>query len=251
MSRSIWLALCLIATAAAAGAQDIATGDAALLKFDLDTALAAYRAVHQQQPDNYEAAWKLARALADKGTLTKERAEQKRLYVEAEALAREAVRLNPKDSKGHAYLAVAVGKLALYEGGKRKVELSKEVQAEAGKAIELNPQEDLGYHVLGVWHREMVELNWMLKKFAEFLYGRFPPASLENALTNLARAAELAPEVLAHRVELGITQASARQWQNAEATLEHALAMPRRWVTDEHYRQQAVAALKRVKPHVK
>jgi hypothetical protein len=83
---------------------------------------------------------------------------QERLYIEAEQLARMAVHLSPEDSKSHLYLSVAVGKLALYEGGRRKVELSKETKVEAERAVALNPNEDVGYHVLTIWHREMVEL---------------------------------------------------------------------------------------------
>src|SRR2546426_175303 len=118
MSRSVWLAALLVAVASAQAAETAATtiaaGDEALAKFDLAGALTAYRDAHRLAPDNYEAAWKLARALCDQATLAKDRAEQKRLCVEAESPARAAVRLNPSDSKGHAYLSIAVGKLALY-----------------------------------------------------------------------------------------------------------------------------------------
>jgi tetratricopeptide (TPR) repeat protein len=251
MSRSVWLGAWLAGLASVSWAQQIADADAALGRFELEQALAIYRAVHQRQPDNYEATWKLCRALVDKGTLSRQRAEQKQLFVEAERLAREAVRLNPSDAKGHTYLAIALGKLALFEGGRRKVELSKEVKSEAEKAIELNPAEDLAHHVLGVWNREMVELNWVLKKFAEFLYGRFPPASLQQALEHLRRAAELAPATVPHRVELGITLAAAHNWTEAAAELQRALAMPKAWVTDEYYWQLAGQTLERVKRHLR
>ena len=157
------------------------------------------------------------------------------------------MRLNPNDSKGHVYLSVAVGKLALFLGGKQKVELSKEVKTEAEKAVDLNPKEDIAYHVLGVWNREMVELNWVLKKFAELLYGRFPPASFDQATANLRKATELAPNVVAHHVELGITLADARHWAEANKELEHALAMPKAWATDDHYKGLAKKKLEEVK----
>ena len=194
MSRSLWLALFLFGAVTGARAQqDIAAGDAALAKFDLPSALKAYRAAHARSPDDYEAAWKLARALCDKSTLSKDLGEQKQCCIEAEQLARAAVKLKPDDSKGRAYLAVAVGKLALYEGGKRKVELASEVKKEAERAIKLNDKEDLAYHVLGVWNREMVELNWVLRKFAELIYGKFPSASLDDAIHDLERASQLEP----------------------------------------------------------
>ncbi len=251
MSRSLWLALFLFGAVTGARAQqDIAAGDAALAKFDLPSALKAYRAAHARSPDDYEAAWKLARALCDKSTLSKDLGEQKQCCIEAEQLARAAVKLKPDDSKGRAYLAVAVGKLALYEGGKRKVELASEVKKEAERAIKLNDKEDLAYHVLGVWNREMAELNWILRKFAELLYGKFPAASLDDAIHDLERASQLEPGTIPHRVELGITLVSARRWREANDTLEKALTMPRAWVTDEYYWDQARLALKRVKPHL-
>jgi len=160
------------------------------------------------------------------------------------------VKLKPDDSKGHAYLAVTVGKLGLYEGGKRKVELANEVQKEAEQAIKLNNKEDLGYHVLGVWNREMVELNWVLRKFAELIYGKFPSASLDDAVHDLTRATQIAPQIVPHRVELGITFASGRRWQEANENLEKALAMPKAWVTDEYYWEKARQALPRVKSHL-
>ena len=227
-------------TLAQAGSADkLPSGDAALARFALDAALTAYRAAQQAAPGSYEATWKLARALADKSTLTKERAEQKKLILEAEQLARAAVRLQPADSKGHAYLAISVGKLALFEGGKRKVELSKEVKTEAEQAIALNPKEDLAYHTLAIWHREMVGLNFFLRTFAELFYGKFPPASLDTAQANLQQAVALAPTVVAHRVELGLTLIVAGKRAEAREQLDKALALPKAWVTDEYYRDLA------------
>jgi hypothetical protein len=251
MSRSLWLALCLfVAISTAQGQTDIATGDAALERFDLNSALKAFRAAHVHAPDDYEATWKLARALIDTSTISKDADQQKQCCIEAEGLARSAVKLKPDGSKGHAYLAVAVGKLALYEGGKRKVSLASEVKTEAEHAVKLDDKEDLGYHVLGVWNREMAELNWMLREFAELLYGKFPSASLDEAIHNLERARQIAPHIIPHRVELGITFASAHRWQEANDNLETALAMPRAWVTDDYYWNLARQNLSRVKPHL-
>jgi tetratricopeptide (TPR) repeat protein len=251
MSRSVWLAVCFFGIVRVVQAQqEIATGDAAMAKFDLDSALKAYRAAYTRSPEDYEAAWKLARALIDKGLLSKDGVEQRRFCTEAEQLARTAVKLNYGDSKGHTYLAVAVGKLALYEGGKRKVELAIEVKREADRAVRRNNKEDLAYHVLGVWNREMAELNWFLRKFAEMLYGSFPSATLDDAIQDLEQAAQIAPNVVPHRVELGNTLASAHRWQEANDNLEKALAMPRAWVTDDYYWDLARETLKRVKPHL-
>jgi tetratricopeptide (TPR) repeat protein len=251
------LAAILVGALAALGAEPavvsttIAAGDAALEKLDLETAITAYRSALVASPDSYEALWKLARTLTDKATLSTQPDEQKRLCIEAAELARKAVGLSSADAKGHAYLAVAVGKLALFEGGKRKVELSKEVKAEAEKALELDPDEDVALHVLAIWNREMVELGWFLRTFAQLLYGKLPPASLDLAISDLRRASALRPDVIPHHVELGITLASARRWAEAKAELEKGLALPTGWVTDDYYRGLARTSLVQVQRHLK
>ena len=229
----------------------VEAGDAELAKFDLDTAIRDYRLALQSQPNNYEATWKLCRGLVDEGTLTRLRADQKLRFVEAERLARRAVALHPEDANGHLYLAVAVGKLALFEGGKRKVELSKEVKVEAEKALALNPNEDIAYHVLGVWHREMTKLNWLLKQFAELLYGDLPASSLDESLKNLRHAAELAPENVAHQVELAKTLVAVGSWGAARKTIDHAQMMRNTWVTDNYYKTEAAEMLGLVNRHLR
>jgi tetratricopeptide (TPR) repeat protein len=248
----------LLVGALAAGAPEpadvaamIAAGDVAMDTLDLEAGIAAYRLALEAAPESYEATWRLVRALTDKATLSKASSEQKGLCVEAETLARKAVNLSPSDANGHAYLAVAVGKLALFEGGKRKVELSKEVKAEAEKALQLNPDDDVALHVLAIWNREMVELGWFLKSFAQLLYGKFPPASLDAAISDLRRATELKPDVIPHHVELGITLASAKRWAEAKVELEKGLSLPTAWVTDDYYRALARASLARVKAHLR
>ena len=255
MNRSALVALAVFSLTstgfAADASQFIAAGDEALTKFDLTKATAAYTSAFKLDPQNYDVNWRLARALADASTLETDNAKKKSLLLDAQDHARIAVRLNPTGSKGHAYLAVVVGKLALFEGGRTKVELSKEVKTEAEKAIALDAQEDLAYHVLGVWNREMVELNWLLRKVAEVLYGAFPPATMDNAEKNLRRAVELAPHTLAHQVELGRTLAAAGKWTEAKTTLDRARAMPKTWVTDDYYKKLAEEKLKEVNRHLR
>jgi tetratricopeptide (TPR) repeat protein len=234
----------------AEAASQLVAGDAALARLDLRAAVAAFRAAVGVAPASYEAAWKLARALADSATLSQDRQEQEKLCTEAEGFARKAVLLDPAGAQGHDCLAIALGKLALFEGGKRKVELSKEVKAEAEKALERDPNDDLALHVLAIWNRELVQLNWFLRQAAQVLYGRLPQASLDAAIADLKRASELRPDVIPHHVEFGITLEAARRWPEARAELEKALALPTGWVTDDYYRGLARTHLARVRAHL-
>jgi hypothetical protein len=127
------------------------------------------------------------------------------------------------------------------------VRLSREIKAEAETALVIDPDQDLAHHVLGVWNREVVELSGVLRFFANTFLGGIPKASLDEALAHLRRATELGPDVIPHRVELGITLASGKRYQEAEAELQRALSMPTSWVTDDYYRAKARDALAKVR----
>jgi tetratricopeptide (TPR) repeat protein len=228
----------------------LAAGDSALAKFDLRAATAAYEQAYRAAPGSYEAAWKLARAAVDSATNSTERVSQKRLCLRADTLSRAAVALNPAGAKGHVYRAIALGKLALFEGGKQKVRLSHAIKAEADTALRLDPKEDLAHHVVGVWNREIVELPGLLRFFANAFYGSVPEASLDSALFHLRRAETLRPDVVPHRVEAGITLAAARRYPEAAAELRAALDLPTGWVTDGFYRAKARKALADVRRHL-
>ena len=208
--------LFLTAICAVCEANDwVRVGDEAYRHGDLAKAVEAYRSARHADPKNYEANWKLARSLNDQGLLMKRSPQQKECFLEALAFAQEATRLNPKDSKAVVYVAISEGKVALFEGGKKKIELGKDVKAQAEKAIELNPREDLAYHVLGVWNREMATLNPFLKTFAQWFYGKFPPASLDASVMNFKKAIGLNEMAVAHHAELGLTYLEIRKWAEA------------------------------------
>ena len=100
-------------------------GDEAYARCDLAAAIDSYRAVLKADPNRFDANWKLARALNDRGTLMKRSDAQKACYVEAESLSREAIRLNPNDASGYVFLAISEGKEGLFEGGRRSESLSR------------------------------------------------------------------------------------------------------------------------------
>jgi tetratricopeptide (TPR) repeat protein len=255
MTRGLAVVLVAWATGASAAnpprdspaAAALAAGDSAVVRLDLNAALSAYAHAHRADPNSYDAAWKLARALADRATLSTKTADQLRDCTEAESLARAAIALEPRRAEGHTFLAIALGKRALFEGGKKRVRLAYAIKAQADTAVAIDSTADLAHHVLGVWNREIVALSGPERFFGTMLFGKLPQGSMEEALDQLRTAVRLQPQVVPHHVDLGVTLAAAHRDREAEDELERALAVPTSWVTDDYYRAKARAALVKLK----
>jgi len=213
---------------------------AAAVPGDLAAERTALTAAVQANPGDYAAQWNLARVLIDLGNLEADGGRKQALYDEAVTHARAAVALQPGDTWGHHYLAASVGKLALTVGGKRKIELSKEVRDEAEKAIACDPDNDRSHHILGRWNREVAHLSPVLKLAAKVVYGGVPQgASDEKAVAEFKEAIRINPQHVNHHLELGITYMEMKQFVAAIAEFETALALPDADPNDAAYKAEA------------
>jgi tetratricopeptide (TPR) repeat protein len=177
------------------------------------------------RPDDPELLWKTARAISNLADETPGEAGDEARMEEAVELSRRAVHAGPAISRTHTTLAASLGKLALFRGGKRKVELAREVEREARRAAELDPRDFAPFTVLGVLDRELATLNPLLRGFAGALFGGLPDASLERSEALLARAVWLAPDYVAPHLELARTYLEMDRSAEARAELEKALAL--------------------------
>ena len=177
--------------------------------------------------------------------------KQKELYYLARDAANSAVSHGPNNAEAHFELAVALGRVALSEGGKTKVQLSVAVKEEAEKAIELDPQHDGALHVLARWHREVANLSGILKAFAKILYGGLPPASNEEAVEYFKRAIIIDPDHINHHLELARTYVNMKEWQLAMDEFEKVLALPVADADDPSHKENAQEEMKDVEKKLK
>ena len=222
-------------------------GDRLLGEFRTVAAVDAYRAGLARSPDDVELLWKTARALSNLTDETPGRAGDEELLREAVTLSRRAVRSGPAVSRARVTLAASVGKLALFEGGRRKVELAREVEREARRAAELDPRDFAPFTVLGVLERELATLNPLLRGFAGALFGGLPEASLERSAALLERATRLAPDYVAPHLELARTYVELDREADARAALERALELAPREQLDRVLQEQARALLRELR----
>ncbi len=207
---------------------------------DLDTSRNAAAAVLAEAPGDYEASWMLARVLIDIGNREQDDNARKAAYSEAVENARTAVAASPDDTWGHHYLAAALGKLALTEGGKKKIELSKEVREEAELAIECDPSNDKSHHILGRWNREVATLSPLLKLAAKVVYGGVPKgATKEKAVTHFQEAIRINPEHINHHLELGVTYMKMQRYEDALLEFQTVASLENSDPNDSDYKEEA------------
>jgi len=189
----------------ALGAEDVdhLIGDAEQLekKGDTDSAITVLQIADRLSPENIEVTKLLARQYVLKVDDATDPSAKKTFAQMALDLARKAADKLPNDSEAQVALAAAYGKLCDLVDGKTKVEYSKQVYVEATKALRLDPGSDFGHLILAQWNFQMAFLNPFLKVLAQMIYGQFPAASKEEAISQYEKAIELAPERIVHHAE--------------------------------------------------
>ncbi len=235
---------------AAAVSEVRAEGDSLYAKFDYEGALRAFHAGLGADSTSYDLWWRVARSLVDRGTraeFDQHKSQAETAFNEAVRAARKATALSPDGWEGHQNLALALGRLALFKGGKEKIRISKDVKAEADRTIWLNPNADRAYHILARWNRGVAELSFLEKAAAKVVYGGVPKgATMEKAVTNLEKAVELNPTNANHHLELGRTYLKMDLKSRAREQFEKALASPLTSPFDKEYKEQAQALLSKL-----
>jgi len=224
----------------------LVAGDSLFNALDNQSALKEYLSAYNLDSLNYDANWKVARAYVDVGaTLDGDlRAEY---YKKGEFHARKATQIDTQGSKGHLYLSIALGRVALDAGAKERIKLSKEVKKEVDLAIKYDPNDDIAYHVLGRWNRKLANLSWIERGFANIFLGGVPKeASNENAVDCFNKAIELKPGHINHHLELGKTYEMMDLEDKAREEYQKCLDLPKTASEDDKYKQEAKTLLEKL-----
>jgi tetratricopeptide (TPR) repeat protein len=233
-------------------ADHIRQGDEFYAKFDDAKALDEYLLAVKAEPTNYEALWKASRAYFDVGDLVDQKEQnaaekQKKLYLQSESYARQAIRANPNDTWGHFFLSAAMGKHALLLGKKEQINMSRSIKAEIERAIALDANNDLAYHALGRWHRRMAEIGGMQRFFGGIIFGSIPKGTFAEAEQYFKKAILLNPDYTNHHLELGRTYLDMKKYDLATQEFQKCLECPITTAKCESYKQEAQQELDKLK----
>jgi tetratricopeptide (TPR) repeat protein len=226
---------------------ELALGKEAYARFDNEAALEHFRSAVEVHPDDVEALWRLGLACAEVGKAREDVDRQKaeELYREGVTAARRAVAAGPDTPNAHFVLAVCLGRLALLEGGKRRIRLANEVKKEAERTIELEPRHDGAYVVLGRWNDAVATLGWFRRAVGGVIYGGLPSGgTVEKAAEMFRKAVELDPTRPGHHLEYARALIQLRRYPEASRQLRACLELPRVQWDDPASKAEAARLLK-------
>jgi hypothetical protein len=186
-------------------------------------AIATYLSVLESR--EADVLWRLAGTYADMGLAAPEE-DQKALFERAVEYGRKGVRAAPNSCFAHTMLAISLGRLAPFVSTKEAIRISREVKQEADQAIALDKENFIPYIVLGIWNREISNLGFFEKAFANIFYDCLPEASMEASAMNLDRAVALKPEALTPHFELAITCWKLGEKEKARRELRQVIDRP-------------------------
>jgi tetratricopeptide (TPR) repeat protein len=158
------------------------------------------------------------------------------------------VQASPDSADGHYILAAAIGRASLTKSKKERVRRAAEIRTEALRAIELNPQQDRAYHVLGRWNAEVMRLSGLQRFLAKSFMGGavFSQASWNHAIEYLAKAVELVPASIYHRLDLAEVYVDRDRYREARELLSAIGDLSVYDAMDPTYQEQAAALLKKI-----
>jgi regulator of microtubule dynamics RMD1/3-like protein len=206
--------------------EDLAPGDALELKLQTKDALQVYLDLEKNGETGSILLCRIAREYAELMLDTDSKAEKERLGEIALSYAKRAVVADPASGNAYLSLSICYGRLANFQDNRKKLEYAREVKSNAEEALLLDPKLDYADYVLGAWNYEMANLNVVLRDMAIVVYGKLPAASNQKAVDYLLQAIALAPQRVAHHIELGRAYAAMGKKDLARAELNAGLALP-------------------------
>lgn len=140
---------------------------------------------------------------------------------------------------------------ALWSSNQKKIEISRTVRERVASALALSPDDDVALHVLGRWEYEMSCVGFAVRVAVKMMYGGLEVGSIDAAHRCLARAIELRPERLVHRVVMARILLKQNRNDEAVVELQTALGLGIEDVNAELERAEATRMLGKLGKHVK
>jgi tetratricopeptide (TPR) repeat protein len=147
-------------------------------------------------------------------------------YKAAIIYAHTALLVDSLNSDANTAMAIALGRSTLTKSGKEKVSSAKDIKKHVDAAIKTNPSNFLAWHVLGRWHYEISNLNFVERAAVKVFYGGFPSSSLKLGIAAFEKVKILAPGFILNYLELAKAYHRNNQNTKAREILNEMMLLP-------------------------
>ncbi len=227
----------------------IQKGDQYFSSFDNHKALDYYLEAYELKPDSYEVLYRLARSYNDLGEEYyeyKKRDSSEIMIKKAIDLSKKLKNNFPDSAASYAYLAMSYGNQAMYVGGKEKIKYAHKIEDNANQSLKLNPDLYISYVILGIYYRQIADLSWFEKMFANTFYGNVPDGSFEQSIKMFNKALEIKPETIVASYQLALTYSRMGETGKEKKLLEKLLTYPQKNFRDKFAIRKAKKRLKKL-----
>jgi tetratricopeptide (TPR) repeat protein len=207
-------------------------------------ALETFKEVIRIAPNNFYAQWKASELCSRLGKRQPSKSKQQEYFTAGKTYAANAIRINPSAADGYYVIAVAMGRLALSQSGKERINSVKDIRTYAEKALKINPKHGRAWHVLGKWHYEVTNLGFFEKAGLKLIYGGLPPASLEESIKSYEKAKLYEPVFALNYLELAKAYKRNEQEDKAIELLRKLPSIPNKTADDARIKSEGAKLLK-------
>lgn len=207
-------------------------------------AFAKYKAAQTLQPTNLSALYKCSELCSRIGNRETNVQSRDKYYQLALAYGRMAIKYHPHSDDANLSMSIAMGRIALTKSGKEKINSVKEIKSYAEKAVQLNPANYKAWHVLGKWHYEVSNLNFVEKTAVKLFFGGLPASSFGQSVAYYEKAKTLSQHFCLNYLELAKAYHKNGNKSKAISNLQELQKLPNYTEDDARIKMEAATLLK-------
>ncbi|MEO6490848.1 MAG: tetratricopeptide repeat protein [Ferruginibacter sp.] len=211
---------------------------------DEKAAFHKFREVLKLQPLNIYAVNKCSELCSRIGQRQTDPKVRDDYYHAAKTYAGLALKINPHNSEANCLMGMVLGRSSMTRSGKEKIQNAREIKKYVDLSIKFDARNFKAWHILGRWHYEITNLNFIEKAAVKVLYGGVPAASLKESIHAFEKVRAIVPGFILNYLEMAKAYMQNGQKEKAIAYLNVMLSLPIQTEDDAAIQQQGRKLLK-------